>query len=77
MRTFDLKKELEARVFQVSEKSREMVATKDLCTIYYAVDSIVEDGNPVGMKVYDASGKIVFEGRMPQSSEELDEIMAL
>lgn len=77
MKTFDLKKELEAKGFQVSEKSREMVATKDLCAIYYAVDSIIEDGNPVGMKVYDASGKIVFEGRMPQSSEELDVIMVL
>lgn len=77
MKTFDLQKELEARGFQVSEKSREMVATKNLCAIYYAVDNVIEDGNPVGMKVYDASGKIVLEGRMPQSSEELDEIMAL
>lgn len=75
MKTFDLKKELEAKGFQVSEKSREMVATKDLCAIYYAVDSIIEDGNPVGIKVYDASKSIVFEGVMPRSIDDLDSML--
>lgn len=77
MKTFDLEKELEFRGFKISEKSREMVATKDLCTIYYNVDCVIEEGVPVGMKVYDISGKSIFEGRMPQSTEDLDVIMSL
>lgn len=71
---FNLENSLKERGFEIVEKSREMLAVKGMCSIYYATDDVVEDGNLVGMKIL-VGNEIVFSGRMPQATNELDKIM--
>lgn len=73
---FSLENSLKERGFEIVEKSREMVAVKDLCSVYYATDDIIEDGNPVGMKIV-VGNETVFCGRTPQSLEELGNILSI
>lgn len=71
---FSLEKFLKEQGFEIVEKQREMLAVKGLCSIYYWIDDIIEDGNPVGMQI-EVGNEIIFSGRMPQSVDEMNTLL--
>lgn len=73
---FNLENSLKECGFEIVGKSREMVAVKGLCSIYYAVDHIIEDGYPVGMEIV-VGNETVFCGRMPQSIDEMNTLLKI
>lgn len=72
----NLEKFLKENGFEIVEKSREMLAVRGLCSVYYGIDDIIEDGDPVGMKIV-VGNETVFCGRMPQSVDEMNTLFKI
>lgn len=75
---FDLAHELYLLGFDDQNKSQECQFTNREYSIYFAVDDGVnfdDEGHSTGMVVINSLGKTLYEGKMPNSKDELYEIL--